>query len=240
MSNPAQKWWRRKASRPTRKRSRVRRVLRGILIAVLAFYAACALMLAALRWTNPPFTMVQTQRRVESFFSEKPYEKQQAFVPLDQIPLNLQRAVIAAEDGRFYDHAGIDWQELGKVLDEREQRGRLRGGSTITQQLVKNLFLTTHSNPLRKGLETPIVPLAELLLSKQRMLELYLNVIEWGPGVYGVEAAARYHYGVPAAKLSRDQAARLAACIPSPLRRRPQRMDSYSSVILTRMAGRGW
>jgi monofunctional biosynthetic peptidoglycan transglycosylase len=152
----------------------------------------------------------------------------------------LQRAVIAAEDGRFYDHAGIDWQELGKVLDEREQRGRLRGGSTITQQLVKNLFLTTHSNPLRKGLETPIVPLAELLLSKQRMLELYLNVIEWGPGVYGVEAAARYHYGVPAAKLSRDQAARLAACIPSPLRRRPQRMDSYSSVILTRMASRGW
>jgi monofunctional biosynthetic peptidoglycan transglycosylase len=184
--------------------------------------------------------MVQTQRRVESFFSEKPYKKQQAFVSLDQIPLTLQRAVIAAEDGRFYDHAGIDWQELGKVLDEREHRGRLRGGSTITQQLVKNLFLTTHSNPLRKGLETPIVPLAEILLSKQRILELYLNVIEWGPGVYGVEAAARYHYGVPAAKLSREQAARLAACIPSPLRRRPQRMDSYSSVILTRMASRGW
>jgi monofunctional biosynthetic peptidoglycan transglycosylase len=240
MSDPARKWWRRKAAVPTRKRSRVRRIVRGTLIAALALYAGCALMLAALRWINPPFTMVQTQRRIESFFSGKPYEKQQAFVPLARIPLDLQRAVIAAEDGRFYDHSGIDWQELGKVLGEREQRGRLRGASTITQQLVKNLFLTTHSNPLRKGLETPIVPLAELLLSKQRILELYLNVIEWGPGVYGVESAARYHYGVPAAKLSREQAARLAACIPSPLRRRPQRMDTYSSVILTRMASRGW
>lgn len=242
MRRLARRWLRPRngEQRQTRRRSPVRRALRFILIAVAALYVLCALMLAALRWINPPFTMVQAQRRIESVFSGKPYEKQRTFVPLSQIPLHLQRAVIAAEDGRFYDHNGIDWQELGKVLDERQRRGRLRGASTITQQLVKNLFLTTHSNPLRKGLETPMVPLAELLLSKRRILELYLNEIEWGPGVYGVEAAARYHYGVAAAKLSRDQSARLAACIPSPLRRRPQRMDSYSSVILSRMSSRGW
>lgn len=197
-------------------------------------------MITALRWIDPPFTMVQTQRRVESFFSKEPYEKRQTFVPLSQIDQDLQHAVIAAEDGRFYEHNGIDWMELQKMLGESQKGGRLRGASTITQQLVKNLFLTTHSNPIRKGLETPLVPLAELLLSKQRILELYLNVIEWGPGVYGAEAAARHHYGVSAAELGREQAARLAACIPSPLRRTPQRMDTYSSQILVRMASRGW
>jgi monofunctional biosynthetic peptidoglycan transglycosylase len=161
-------------------------------------------------------------------------------VPLQRIDADLQHAVVAAEDGRFYQHWGIDWQELAKVLEESGRSGRLRGASTISQQLVKNLFLTTHRSPLRKACEVALVPLAELLLSKQRILELYLNVIEWGPGVYGAEAAARHHYGTSAASLSREQAARLAACIPSPLRWRPQRMDAYSSDILARMERMGW
>lgn len=242
MGNAA-RWWlqlRRRRTRPVRKRSRLRRVVQTVLLVVFGLYALCLLMITALRWIDPPFTMVQTQRRVESFFSKEPYEKRQTFVPLSQIDQDLQHAVIAAEDGRFYEHNGIDWMELQKMLGESQKGGRLRGASTITQQLVKNLFLTTHSNPIRKGLETPLVPLAELLLSKQRILELYLNVIEWGPGVYGAEAAARHHYGVSAAELGREQAARLAACIPSPLRRTPQRMDTYSSQILVRMASRGW
>jgi monofunctional biosynthetic peptidoglycan transglycosylase len=210
-----------------------------VLVAV-TLYALCGLTLAGLRWINPPVTMVQAQRRVESLFSNGAYEQRQVFVPLERIDPHLRHAVIAAEDGRFYQHWGIDWLELQKVLDERDQRSRLRGASTISQQLVKNLFLTTHRSALRKVCEVAIVPLAELLLSKRRILELYLNVIEWGPGVYGAEAAARYHYGTSAAKLSREQAARLAACIPSPLRWRPQQMDTYSSDILARMERMGW
>lgn len=239
MRSLASGWLRRLKHRPAG-RTRLHRIVRYTVLAAVSLYALCALLIAGMRWVNPPFTMVQAQRRVESLFSDKPYEKRQVFVKLSRIDSDLQHAVIAAEDGRFYQHWGIDWLELGKVLDERERRGRLRGGSTISQQLVKNLFLTTHRSPVRKGLETALVPLAELLLSKQRILELYLNVIEWGPGVYGAEAAAKFHYGVPAAKLGREQAARLAACIPSPLRRRPQRMDTYSSDILARMARMGW
>jgi monofunctional biosynthetic peptidoglycan transglycosylase len=241
MRRLARKWLRlrRKESRRPQ-RTLLRRIVRVVVVASLSLYALCAVLIAGLRWINPPFTMVQTQRRVESFFSKKPYEKRQVFVPLSRISPDLQHAVIAAEDGRFYQHWGIDWLELEKVIDESERRGRLRGASTISQQLAKNLFLTTSRSPIRKGLETALVPLEELFLSKQRILELYLNVIEWGPGVYGAEAAAQYHYGTAAAKLSRDQAARLAACIPNPLRRRPQRMDTYSSDILARMERMGW
>ncbi len=230
----------RPSSRRAGWRPRLRLLVRVVLLALLAVYLLCGLLIAGLRWINPPFTMVQAQRRAEALFSRKPYRKRQSYVPLSRINIELQHAVIAAEDGRFYQHWGIDFLELEKVIDQREQGRRLRGASTIDQQLVKNLFLATYRSPLRKGLETALVPLEELLLSKQRILELYLNVIEWGPGVYGAEAAAQYHYGVPAANLSRDQAARLAACIPSPLRRRPQRMDTYSAEILERMASRGW
>jgi monofunctional biosynthetic peptidoglycan transglycosylase len=106
--------------------------------------------------------------------------------------------------------------------------------------LVKNLFLTTHRSVVRKGVEMTLTPLAELILSKRRILELYLNEIEWGPGVYGIEAAARHHYRVPATGLDRDQAARLAAVIPAPLQRRPDRMGNYARLILARMTSLGW
>jgi monofunctional biosynthetic peptidoglycan transglycosylase len=106
--------------------------------------------------------------------------------------------------------------------------------------LVKNLFFTTHRNPVRKVAEFGLAPAAELLLGKERILELYLNSVEWGPGVFGAEAAARYHYGVGAGALSREQAARLAACLPAPRRRRPGAMHQYGGIILTRMAQMGW
>jgi monofunctional biosynthetic peptidoglycan transglycosylase len=132
-------------------------------------------------------------------------------------------------------------QRLQKVVEESSETGAItRGGSTITQQLVKNLFFTTHANPLRKAFEYTLAPLADLILGKRRVLELYLNVVEWGPGVYGAEEAARYHFRTSAAGLSREQAARLAACLPSPLRRRPQFMNRYSAAILTRMEQAGW
>jgi monofunctional biosynthetic peptidoglycan transglycosylase len=117
---------------------------------------------------------------------------------------------------------------------------RIRGGSTITQQLVKNLFFGTGRSYLRKGAEFALVPVAELVLGKQRILELYLNVVEWGPGVYGVEAASHAYYGTSARKIGRDQAARLAAVLPLPLKRRPDRMDHYSEIILERMREMGW
>jgi monofunctional biosynthetic peptidoglycan transglycosylase len=130
---------------------------------------------------------------------------------------------------------------MQKILDEDLRRGRLgRGGSTISQQLVKNLFLTTNRSLLRKAVEFTLTPIAEVVLGKDRILELYLNVIEWGPGVYGAEAASRYWYQVPAAKVGREQAARLASVIPNPLRRKPDRMDGYTDVILTRMGQMGW
>ncbi len=232
---------RRKRNRKPRSRSAwARRLLLWGLGLVLAFYVFCALDLLYLRWVDPGFTAVQLQRRIESLFQKGKYEKRYEFIPLGQIPLDLQHAVIAAEDGRFYEHSGIDWLEIEKVATEESRHGRLRGASTITQQLVKNLFLTTHRSLPRKVLEVTLVPLAEWILSKDRILELYLNVIEWGPGVYGIEAASQYHYGISAERLTRGQAARLAACIPAPRSRRPERMDQYSAVILERMSSRGW
>jgi monofunctional biosynthetic peptidoglycan transglycosylase len=118
--------------------------------------------------------------------------------------------------------------------------GRLRGGSTITQQLVKNLFFGTDRSILRKGAEVTLVPVAELVLGKQRILELYLNEVEWGPGVYGAEAACRYYYRTSAGNVDREQAARLAAILPLPLKRRPEYMNRYSGLILERMGQMGW
>jgi monofunctional biosynthetic peptidoglycan transglycosylase len=184
---------------------------------------------------------VQAQRRVEAWVHRKPYGKRQEWVPLARIAPDLQHAVISAEDGRFFQHHGIDWKEVQKVVDQDVEDGRLgRGGSTITQQLVKNLFFTTSRSVIRKGVEFTLAPLAEWVLPKKRILELYLNVIEWGPGVYGAEAASRLWYGIPAARVNRDQAARLAAVIPSPLRRKPGRMNAYSAEILHRMEQTGW
>ena len=218
-----------------------RRWLRSILILVAGviagFYGFCLAALVCFRWVDPPTTTVQVQRRVEAWLRHKPYVKHQVWVPLARISPELQHAVIAAEDGRFYQHHGIDWKEVQKVVDKDLDEGRIgRGGSTITQQLVKNLFFTTSRSFLRKAIEFTLAPAAELVLPKQRILELYLNVIEWGPGVYGAEAACRNWYGISAARVERDQAARLAAVIPSPLRRKPARMNSYSAEIQRRMA----
>jgi monofunctional glycosyltransferase len=210
-------------------------------VLLAGLYLFWILSLIALRWVNPPTTGVQIQRRIESMFSRARYHKRYQFIPLRRISPNLQHAVIAAEDGHFYHHHGIDWEQVQKVVQESSETGRIRrGASTITQQLVKNLFFTTHRNPVRKAFEYTLAPLADLILGKQRTLELYLNVIEWGPGVYGAEAAAEYHYHTTADQLDRDQAARLAACLPAPRRRKPARMNAYSSAILERMEQLGW
>ncbi len=219
----------------------LRRVLLWSTLALAGLYLLVCLCLLMLRVVNPLFTGVQAQRRIEALTAKGAYRKRWTPVPLGSISPNLQHAVIAAEDGRFYQHHGIDWQELNKIVQADVEEGRVgRGGSTITQQLVKNLFATTNRSYLRKMLEFAVAPAADRILGKNRTLELYLNVIEWGPGVYGAEAASRYHYGIPASKLSRDQAARLAACIPNPRKRKPAMMENYASDILNRMHQMGW
>jgi monofunctional biosynthetic peptidoglycan transglycosylase len=218
-----------------------RTVLRWALVLVVAFYGLCVAELVALRWINPPTTAVQVQRRVEAWLHHKAYRKRQVFRPLASISADLQHAVISAEDGRFYQHHGIDWEEVHKVVNKDMDEGKLgRGGSTITQQLVKNLFLTTNRSLIRKAVEFTLAPAAEWILPKRRILELYLNVIEWGPGVYGAEAGAQLWYSEPASKIDREQAAKMAAILPAPLRWKPEHMGSYSAEILRRMSLTGW
>jgi len=209
-------------------------------LALVALWLAAALMLVAARWVDPPTTAVQMERRVQAWMDGKPYHKRYRFVPLSQISPNLQHAVIAAEDARFYEHRGFDWHQMQIAADEDMEGGRLRGASTIDQQLVKNLLLGTERSLVRKGVEFTLVPVAEAVLGKRRILELYLNVVEWGPGIYGAEAACHAWYGTPARAIGRDDAARLAAILPAPRRRRPERMNRYSGLIEARMAETGW
>jgi monofunctional glycosyltransferase len=218
----------------------LRRGLKFVLRLCLAYVGVVLLGLFVLRIGDPPITGVQLQRMVAARLDKVPYERDYRFVPLSQISVHLRHAVVAAEDGRFYQHSGVDWREVAKVVEEEVPKGRIRGASTITQQLVKNLFMTNHAFPLRKPIEWVLAPAADLILSKHRQLEIYLNIAEWGPGVFGAEAAAQHHYGVSAARLNREQSARLAAILPSPLRWRPEEMNKYSAIILKRMEQRDW
>jgi monofunctional glycosyltransferase len=228
-------------ARARRRRSLLSRILRAVVALVLAFYAVVSLGLFLLRWAAPVTTAVQIERRFEATTQHKAYRKSYVFVPLAAISVNLQHAVIAAEDARFYQHHGFDWNQVQIAVKEDMEGGRrIRGASTITQQLVKNLFLGTSRSFLRKGMEFTIVPLAEGLLSKQRMLELYLNVIEWGPGIYGAQAASQHYYGIPASRLTREQSIGLAEVIPAPLRRKPGRLPEYGAAIEERMAQARW
>jgi len=197
-------------------------------------------MLLAVRWIDPPTTAVHIERRLQAWIHRTPYHERYEFAPLSQISPDLQHAVIAAEDERFYQHHGFDWQAMEIAAENDAQGGRIRGGSTITQQLVKNLFFGTGRSILRKGAEFTLVPVAELVLGKHRILELYLNVIEWGPGVYGAESACRFYYRTSARSIDRQQSAQLAAILPLPLKRRPDRMSHYTGIILDRMRELGW
>ena len=163
------------------------------------------------------------------------------WVPYERISPNLKRAMIAAEDARFVDHEGFDWEGIQRAIEKNERRGRIvAGGSTITQQLAKNLFLTPERSWLRKGQEAVITLMLEALLPKRRIFEIYLNVIEWGNGVFGAEAAARRHFGTSAARLSAEQGARLAAMAPNPrfYERNPGApgLARKTGIILARMA----
>jgi monofunctional biosynthetic peptidoglycan transglycosylase len=216
------------------------KVVKWSAAAAASLWLFFVLLLVALKWIDPPTTAVQTERRLQSLFSSKPYEKRYNFVPLSQISPHFQHAVVSAEDARFYIHHGFDWEAIQKAAEQDMEGGRTRGGSTISQQLVKNLFFGTGGSYVRKLGELALVPMAELILGKQRILELYINVVEWGPGVYGADAACHTWYKTSPRTIGRDQAARLAAILPAPRKRKPERMAHYSAIIQRRMSEVGW
>ena len=191
---------------------------------------------------NPSSTAFM-QRRLEVMHAKDPRAQlRRQWVPYDAVSGNLKRAVIAAEDARFLDHEGFDWQAIQQAMAKNESHGKVvAGASTISQQLAKNLFLSGERSWLRKGEEAAITWMMEHVMSKRRILELYLNVAEWGDGVFGAEAAARYHFGVPASALGPEQAAWLAAILPSPRSYRRGGITRYSleraTTIFERMPG---
>jgi monofunctional biosynthetic peptidoglycan transglycosylase len=204
------------------------------------YYVLCLLLLGVYRFVPPPITGVQLQRWVEARMAGRDYEMDKRRIPYSRMPSSVRRAVVAAEDGRFWRHWGFDLEEM-QVASAAVLDGEVpRGASTITQQLVKNLFGCACRNPVRKFYDMALAVPAELILGKERILELYLNNVEWGDGVFGVEAAARHHYGVGTRSLSRAQAAGLAALLPNPLRRTPENTPEYRAEILRRMSYRGW
>jgi monofunctional glycosyltransferase len=218
----------------------LRSFVRWLVIGVALVWSLAALILVAARWIDPPTTAVHIQRRLQAWIHHSPYHEHYKFIPLGEISPDLQHAVIAAEDARFYQHHGFDWHEVQIAAEDDLEGGRTRGASTITQQLVKNLFFGTGRSVLRKGAEFMLVPVAELVLGKRRILEIYLNVVEWGPGIYGAESACHYYDGTAPGNIGREPAARLAAILPAPLKRRPERMNNYSARILERMRQMGW
>jgi monofunctional biosynthetic peptidoglycan transglycosylase len=193
----------------------------------------------------PAETAIMRQRAREARASRQPVRREQTFVPLARISRNLIHAVIASEDQRFFGHVGVDWDAIRASAESDLRTGRVaRGGSTITQQLAKNLFFGTEKSLARKLREVLVARWLEADLGKRRILELYLNLIEWGDGVYGCEAAARRHFGKPAADLSETEAAGLAGMIPNPRRidprKSPTRYAQAQRRVLWLMAQAGY
>ena len=209
-------------------------------LAVVAVHLYFAAMITWWRDHPPRETSFMAERMRELERKSPGAQLRYQFVPYDRIAGSLKRAMIAAEDSKFVEHEGFDWDGIELAMEKNQKRGRIvAGGSTITQQLAKNLFLSGSRSWMRKGEEAVITLMLEAILDKRRIFELYLNVIEWGSGVFGAEAAAQRYFGVTAADLSAEQAARLAAMAPSPrlFERRPDSayLSGRTSTILARM-----
>jgi monofunctional biosynthetic peptidoglycan transglycosylase len=217
-------------SKSTRRRTFSRFLLWSVLIAGIPLGITALIWLntlpdiRTLARVNPSSTALMDSQRAQAIELSRPYDQHWTWVPLGRISSNLQRAVIVAEDASFFSHEGFDWESIrDAALDNLEAGKMKRGGSTITQQLAKNLYLSSERSLFRKAHEALITRLLERDLPKERILELYLNVAEWGRGIYGAEAAAQHHFGKSAAELTGDEAAWLAAMLPAPRRYDPLR-----------------
>ncbi|MGE5471669.1 MAG: monofunctional biosynthetic peptidoglycan transglycosylase [Bacteroidota bacterium] len=226
--------------------SRLGRWLKRALLALLGLFVLWQLWLFCWvlfwGWFNPGTTRFMEIRLAELRQKNPEARLQQQWVPYARISVHLKRAMIAAEDASFVDHEGFDWDGIQKAMEKNQKKGRfVAGGSTISQQLAKNLFLTPTKSYFRKAEEAIITLMLETLWSKERIFEVYLNVIEWGNGVFGAEAAARHYYNVGAAQLGPEQAARLAGMVPNPRyydrNRGAPGLGRKTAIILGRMAG---
>ncbi len=222
----------------------LRRALAWLTAALVGFVLAMQLWFLGhiLYWrqANPASTSFM-DARLDALKQKNPKAALgQAWLPYSRISVHLKRAIIAAEDAKFIDHEGFDWQGIQRALDRNQKRGEVvAGGSTITQQLAKNLFLSGERSWLRKVQEAVIAAMLEACMDKRRIFEIYLNVVEWGDNIFGAEAAAAHYYGIPAAQLSPQQAARLAAMLPRPRfyqrNSDSQYLSGYANTILARM-----
>ncbi len=215
-------------------RDLIRRAANVAFLVFVGWFVAVLLLIGVYRFVNPPFSMLMVQQALTGTSIDKQW------VPIERISPNLSRAVIVAEDGRFCEHWGIDFVEMAHAV-RRASDGYPRGASTITMQVAKNLFLVPTKSYLRKIVEVPLTFAIELAWPKWRILEIYLNIVEWGPGVFGAEAASRAHFGRPAASLSARQAAQLAVVLPNPIVRDAgspgPRTSRRASTIQARAAG---
>jgi monofunctional biosynthetic peptidoglycan transglycosylase len=217
----------RSKNRGTSRRSLAVRVLIGVLKAAALACAVSVAAVVALRWIPPLTTGVMIERRVDALLAWKSYTVDYRWVPSRRISKHAGVAVIAAEDQNFPTHHGFDVESIQKAIDAAEKGRRLRGASTISQQVAKNVFLWSGRSVVRKGLEAYFTVLIELTWPKRRILEVYLNIVELGDGVFGVEAASQRFFRKPAARLSPSEAALLAAVLPNPLRLRAARPSAY-------------
>ena len=200
---------------------RLARILAWLAVAAATVFLVIQLSFLARVWwwkDHNPQSTAFIQARMEQLRARDPQAKlRHSWVPYERVATSLKRAVVVAEDAKFADHEGFDWEAIEKAREKNLKKGRIvAGGSTISQQLAKNLFLSGERSALRKGQEALITVMIEHVMDKRRILEIYLNVIEWGNGVFGAEAAARRYFGISAAQLSPEQAARLAAMAPNP------------------------
>jgi monofunctional glycosyltransferase len=208
---------------------RLRRLLRSVGLLLAGFLLLSILAVLALRYVNPFTTAFIVEARMASWFDDdpQPWKLRREWRDMGRISRQLPLAVVASEDQRFPEHSGFDFQQIQKAMADAERGRRARGASTISQQVSKNLFLWSGRSYVRKGLEAWFTLLIEWLWPKQRILEMYVNIVQFGRGVYGAEAAAQTFFHKTAANLTREDAARLAAVLPNPVRMHAERPSTY-------------
>jgi monofunctional glycosyltransferase len=209
----------------------LRRAVAGAFVLALAYVAAVTVLGAVYAVATPPSTLM-----LGRWLTLQPVAR--TAVPLSAVPAFVPLAVMASEDQRFCQHRGVDWEEIREVVEASDEDGPGRGASTIAMQTAKNLFLWPGRSYLRKGLELPIALYLDLIWDKRRMMEVYLNIAEWGEGVFGVEAAAQRHFGKPASALTRREAALLVAALPNPIARNPGRPSRGHRALAGRLMGK--
>ena len=224
----------RKKSTKVENNNYMRRIGRFLIKVMLWFFGISIFLVVFLKFVPVPFTPLMAIRAIESKMEGKEMHCSHDWVPLEEISVNMQKAVIASEDGTFLNHNGFDFNAISKAIENNDKGRKLKGGSTISQQTAKNVFLWQGRSYLRKGLEAYFTVLIELIWGKERIMEVYLNSIEMGDGVYGVQAASQHWYGKNAADLTKIEAAGIAAILPNPRKFKA----SNSSAYINRRKGR--